>query len=206
MIIQVPASLHTAVTGVRRSSLDSGPLDPSDFREKRRKPIEFSTQWIYPSPEKKPTVREGHASPPEGERPSSSNRRSAHEGHSSHRLSAPLWFGKATLVASQSVPDASQTQLQTLKVRTVREGNASQNPDDLTMECQELALASTKLVLPSKYASRIDIMTTPEKEKMMDAHYHQLYAHKANEHCAAREEKLKDYCKNVDRSLRGEFQ
>ena len=91
---------------------------------------------------------------------------------------------EAILAASQPVPNASQTQLQTLKVRTVREGNTSQNPDDPTMDRQELALATTKLVLPSKYASRIDIMTTPEKEKMMDAHYHQLYAHKANEHCA----------------------
>ena len=40
----------------------------------------------------------------------------------------------------------------------------------------------------------------------MDAHYHQLYAHKANVHCAEREEQLNAHCKNLDRSLRSEFQ
>ena len=34
VIIQVPASLHTAASGVRRSTPDSGPLYPSDFRGK----------------------------------------------------------------------------------------------------------------------------------------------------------------------------
>ena len=74
------------------------------------------------------------------------------------------------------------------------------------MDRHERALASTLAVVPSTYTNRISIMTTPEKEKMMDAHYHQMYAHKANEHCAEREEQLKAHCKKLDRNQRSEFQ
>ena len=117
VIIHVPAASQTALAGIRKTSPTSGSLDPSIFREKRRKSVEINTQWIHPSPVKTPTAREGHSSPPEGDRSSSSNIRSVREGNSSHRLSAPLWSG-----TSQSLPDASQMQMQTLRVNTAREG------------------------------------------------------------------------------------
>ena len=128
---------------------------------------------------KKPTAREGHSSPPEGDRSSSSNIRSVREGNSSHRLSAPLWSG-----TSQSLPDASQIQLQTLSVNTVREGRSSQKSHDLSMVRYDreghasLSHSSTLMALPNTYgpARRVDIMTTLEKEKLMDAHYQQTYA------------------------------
>ena len=54
VIIQTPVgpvASHTAVGGIRKISPSSGALDPSQFREKRRKSIEFSTQHLH-SPEK----------------------------------------------------------------------------------------------------------------------------------------------------------
>ena len=54
VIIQTPigpVASQTAVAGIRKISPSSGALDPSQFREKRRKSIEFSTQHLT-SPEK----------------------------------------------------------------------------------------------------------------------------------------------------------
>ena len=53
---------------------------------------------------------------------------------------------------------------------------------------------------------RVDIMSTPEKEQILDARYQQKYAQQAADHCYAEREQLKSECKQVDRDLRQEFQ
>ena len=125
--IQVPVVSQTAAAGIRETSPTSGSLDPSMIREKRRKSIEFSTQWIHPSPVKKPTGSDGNSSPPEGDRSSSSNVRSVREGDASQRLVAPLWSW-----TSQSLPDPSQNNMMVPRVRSVREGHSSQTAPDLS--------------------------------------------------------------------------
>ena len=55
-------------------------------------------------------------------------------------------------------------------------------------------------------ARRVDIMSTPEKEQMLNAHYEQKYAQIASDHCFAERETLKSHCKQVGRDLRREFQ
>ena len=59
VIIQTPigpVASQTAAAGVRKNSPSSGALDPSNFREKIRKPIEFSTTYVDISPEKQGEV------------------------------------------------------------------------------------------------------------------------------------------------------
>ena len=110
-----------------------------------------------------------------------------------------MWSGPSS--SSKIVP----------RVRSVREGHTSQQLNS-ALSVREghasLANASTIMLIPNSYgpARRIDIMSTPEKEQIRDAHYEQTYAHLAHEHCAEREERMNEHCKKLDRDLRHEFQ